>query len=321
MIYLNGKFVVPADAKIETNDRGFLLSDGLFETMRSYEGKVFQLKEHFQRLKNGAEFLEIPITFSLSELEGIVAELLQKNGLADKDASLRLTITRGAGPRGLLPPKEPKPTILLAAFLLQAHVAPPVKTHITTIGRNERSPLANIQSLSYLDNILARREAVKNDAEEGILLNSKGNVAEASAANIFMVSQEGVVMTPKLEDGALPGITRQVVIDLCKQLNFPIQEITISPEILLGAKEVFLTNSLTEIQPVISVNRQVFVLKAGSITEQLQTAYNGVVKKTLFFSNTNSENQFNGRLFVDGKKTPVEKTDDASSKLTQNFKS
>jgi branched-chain amino acid aminotransferase len=289
MIYLNGKFHFFADAKIESNDRGFLLSDGLFETMRSYEGKFFRLKEHFQRLKYGAEFLEIPITFSLSQLESIMVELLEKNGLADKDASFRLTITRGTGPRGLLPPNELKPTIMLAVFVLQEHVAASVKTYITNIGRNERSPLANIKSLSYLDNILARREAVKNDADEGILLNSKGNVAEASAANIFMVSKEGVVMTPKLEDGALPGVTRQVVIDLCNELNIPIHEITISPKILLGAKEVFLTNSLTEIQPVVSVNKQFFVLQAGNITEQLQAAYNGAVKKAHFISNTNSE--------------------------------
>jgi branched-chain amino acid aminotransferase len=294
MIYLNGKFIESQDAKIESNDRGFLLSDGLFETMRSYGGRVFQLKQHWERLKKGAEFLEIPITITFTDLESIIRSLLEKNTLSDKDASLRLTVTRGTGPRGLLPPKEPKPTILLAAFELQPHVTPSVKIYISSIGRNERSPLANIKSLSYLDNILARREAVKNDADEAILLNSKGYVAEASAANIFMVSHDGEVMTPRLEDGALPGITRQVVIELCKQLNIVISEISISPEKLMEAKEIFLTNSLIEIQSVLSINNLVINCEVGNVTRKLHEAYNAKIKKVSLIT----DNQFGGRLFT-----------------------
>ncbi|MCW5590096.1 MAG: aminotransferase class IV family protein [Legionellales bacterium] len=216
----------------------------------------------------------------MSEFEQIVAETLIHNGLTAKDASLRLTITRGTGHRGLLPPTDPKPTVMLTAFPFSAHALPPANIFITSIRRNEFSPLCNIKSLSYLDNVLARREAVKNGADEGILLNTKGNVAEASAANIFMVNRDGIVITPRLEDGALPGITRGMIINICKELDIEISESVITQQELLSAKEVFLTNSLIEIQPVKKIDHQLINKGAiGVFTQQIQKAYQNHIKK------------------------------------------
>ena len=280
MIYLNGKIVSPEEAKIEPNDRGFLLSDGLFETMRVYNGQVFCLKEHWERLKKSADYLEIALPISIDDLQKIIIKVLDKNKLSGKDASLRLTITRGTGPRGLLFPIEQKPTVMLAAFPFLAHISKPATTYITSIRRNEFSPLSKIKSLSYLDNILARREATKNGADEGILLNTKGNVAETSAANIFIVTNDNNIITPPLTEGVLPGITRHVVIELCKELNISIAEKPITPDKLYMAKEIFLTNSLIEIQSVTQANQKIINDgNVGSITIKLQEKYKEKIKK------------------------------------------
>lgn len=273
MIYLNEEFFSPESLKISGDDRGFLLGDGLFETMRSYQGRVFCLQEHWQRLKNSADYLEIPFAMSCVELAKIVAELLKKNNLSDQAASLRLTVTRGSGPRGLLPPQVVKPTIMLAAFPL-ADLSATVTACVVDIRRNELSPLARIKSLNYLDNILAKMAAVKAGFNEAILLNCQGHVAEASAANIFLVTQQNQLITPRIEDGALPGVTRQIVINLAKQLNIAVQEKIVLLDDLMNAKEIFLTNSLIEIQPIHQLRNKIMDTNIpGLVTSALQSAY------------------------------------------------
>jgi branched-chain amino acid aminotransferase len=273
MIYLNGKFLPDNDAKIEPTDRGFLLSDGLFETIRVYEGQPFCLKEHWERLQKGAACLDLPIPLSFSEFEKIVQELLARSNLTDKNASLRLTITRGSGPRGLLPPVEQHPTVMLAAFPLLFHAHDAVSVSVSDIRRNEFSPLANIKSLSYLDNILARKKAVKNGFGEAILLNTTGNIAETTAANVFIVTDQNELVTPRLQDGALPGITRQVVLDLAKELKLSVTERAVSPDDLFSAREVFLTNSIIEIQSVNRINNRPIPEEKNGITSQLKEAF------------------------------------------------
>lgn len=274
MIYWNGKIVSPEIAAIAPTDRGFLLGDGLFETMRAYEGRIFALREHWERLKNSADYLKIPLAISCVELEKIANELLDQNNLLGQNASLRLTLTRGSGPRGLLPPKEVQPTLILAAFPLPINLPSSINAWVVDIRRNEFSPLANIKSLNYLDNVLAKMAATQAGADEAILLNSKGDVAEACAANIFLVTEQNQLATPRLEDGALPGITRKMVIHLAKQLHIPVEEKSVTLNDLRSAHEIFLTNSLIEIQSIDQINHHLIGNKnSRPITTQLQAAY------------------------------------------------
>lgn len=273
MIYFNGQFVPLCEAKIAPTDRGFLLSDGIFETLRIYQGKPFALKEHWVRFTKSAEKLELPHDLTYEKLENIIVKLLNLNALEDSNATLRLTLTRGSGPRGLNFPEDTKSTVMITVFPYAAHDMPPAKLHISTIKRNEYSPLANIKSLAYLDNVLARREAFKEKCDEAILLNTKGDVAEATASNIFIVNKDNVLITPCLEDGVLPGITRQLVLQLATTLSLSVEERTIKPEELLTAKEVFLTNSIIEIQTIKQIQGKMFDCNTIPITIQLQKAY------------------------------------------------
>lgn len=275
MIFLNGKFLPQSEAGIACSDRGLLLSDGLFETMKSFFGKVSFLNAHWRRFQAGAAFLEIPLFYSLDELKEIIFQLLSRNALMDKEAALRLTLTRGVGARGLSLPIQAKPTIMLSAFPLLPPILRSTSVWIANTRRNELSPLSAIKSLSYLDNVLARREAEKNNADEAVLLNTQGNVAEASAANVFIINDRGVVITPRLEDGALPGITRRAVRVICKKTGIRFLEKVVTLKELFAAKEVFLTNALIGIQPVKRINAHRFEGQEldSSITLKIRNFY------------------------------------------------
>jgi branched-chain amino acid aminotransferase len=276
-LYLNDQFISTSNARIAPDDRGFLLGDGLFETMKSTQGSIHFFKQHWQRLQNGCQFLAIPVPLSDKTLQTIISELLIKNNLHETSAGIRLTLTRGSSSRGLLPPENPQPTFMLTCFSL-APIKKSVSLHVTKIIRNEHSPLVKIKSLNYLDNILARREAFIHHTDEGILLNTKGNIAEVSAANIFMV-KDNKVFTPSIEEGALPGVTRQIVIDICKKLSIPILETAIDLSFFYSAQEIFLTNSLIGIQPVHRVNDQSFSMGNEGVVFKLQQAYAAILDK------------------------------------------
>jgi len=273
MIYLNGQFISPDHAQIETSDRGFLLSDGLFETIPAYQGKPFALEKHWQRLKKSAEFLELPIELSYEKLEIIMAELINLNSMGVGRATFRLTITRGSGPRGLNYPDPIKPTVMIAVFPFVEHTFHPAKMSISSIRRNEYSPLTTMKSLAYLDNILARREVVKFGCDEAILLNTKGYIASASAANIFLVTKDNILVTPRLDDGVLPGITREIVLTLATKHHIATEERSIHPNEFVTTKEIFITNSIIEIQAVKQVHDQMFSCHENSVTRVLQAAY------------------------------------------------
>jgi|GEM_PF-99646 len=294
MIYFNGEFIPLTQLKIEPSDRGFLLSDGLFETMRVYEGEVFCLEEHYTRLQKGADTLKIPLPLKLKELNDILSKLLQENNLTNKNATLRITLTRGAGPRGLLPPSEPKSTIMITAAPLSPAEHLSLKLHICTkTRRNEKSPLSNLKSLGYLDNILAKMEASEHKADDAIMLNTKDKVACTSAGNIFIVTHYNTVITPRIEDGILPGITREFVIEHCKKNKIPLIEKELTIENILDAKEIFITNSVLEIQPVAMVNNQpISDGKIGEITIKLKELYKQETKKTKKISIASNEKQY-----------------------------
>jgi len=277
MIYLNGNILPEAEAKISPADRGLLLGDGIFETMRAYGGRIFRLEAHLDRLTSGAKYLQIPIDVSSAALSQALTATLKANQLSQSDATLRLTLTRGASSRGLGLPSNPKPTMLISAAPLHKTHFPPAKALITSIRRNQQSPLAKIKSLNFLDNILARQEATSQGFDEALLLNTEGQLAEASAANLFVFINDSV-LTPPIHDGALPGVTRAVIFEIAKLLAIPIKESSLVRDDFAQADEAFLTNSIIEIQPLIQVDQQIIGSGGiGPITERILKAYRQLI--------------------------------------------
>lgn len=252
MIYLNGSILSEAEARIDPFDRGFTLGDGLFETLRAYDGHPFRLEDHLQRMEAAASALDIPLPVDMPAVAEAVAELLEATGLRRGDASIRITLSRGTGPRGLAPPPDPRPNLVIAA----APYAPlPENCAAVTVQtrRNEGSPLSRMKSLSALDNVLASREAAAAGADEAILLNNAGHAACGARANIFAVMDE-VLVTPPSSDGVLPGIARRVVCEIAQGRGIPCDERSLPAIALLQAREIFVTNSLFEIRSLASLD-------------------------------------------------------------------
>ena len=262
MLYLNGAIVPEDFARIDPADRGFTLADGLFETLRAYRGRPFRLADHLERLTHSADALGIPLLFDAPLIAQAVVDLLAANALTE--AAIRITLTRGTGPRGLAPPADVKPTLMITAT---PYVPLPDTCSAAIVGirRNEGSPLSRMKSLAYLDNVLAAAEAAQSGAEEAILLNNAGRVAGAARANLFAVIH-GRLVTPPLSDGVLPGIARRVVLELMAG-----EEASLSPADLGLAQEIFLTNSLFEIRSVARLGDREF--GPAPIAAKLLSAY------------------------------------------------
>jgi branched-chain amino acid aminotransferase len=271
MLYLDGRIVDPGQARIDPRDRGFLLGDGLFETMRAERGRVPFLDRHLDRLEAGAATLGIPLPQPRTALGAACLEVLHANRLMDKDAALRITLSRGPGPRGLAPPPEPAPTLLIGAAAV-ADTAP-ARAVISRIRRNEHSPLSRIKSLNYLDAVLALREASERGADEALLCNTAGRLACASAANLFLI-RDGALLTPGLDEGVLPGITRGLILELASEVGLIAEETAIAPSALERVEEAFLTNSLIGIRPLVAVNgHPVGRGGIGPLTKRLRERY------------------------------------------------
>ena len=265
MIYFNGLIISPDDVNISPCDRGLLLGDGLFETLLVVDSQVQHFFDHFRRLQSGLQKLQFNIDLTATKLQQAINDLLIANKC--KNTIIRLTVTRGEGQRGITIPKKIKPTILITTAKIPglSKTQKLITARITR--KNEFSPLANIKSLNYLDNVLAREEARKNHADDAILLNTQGFVAETSVANIFLVKNKQV-FTPRLEDGALPGIIRKVVFDICARENINCVERQMTIDNVYAADEIFMTNSVIQIMPVILVDHCEFGV--GKITVHLQ---------------------------------------------------
>ena len=233
-MWLNGRIVDAA--LIPATDRGFTLGDGLFETMALTAGKVRHLDRHLSRLRHGAGVLAIPLTLTDHHLSNAIDQLVQTDGAVD--GVVRLTLTRGSGARGLLPPADPSPTMVMTLAAKPAVMGPARLCLSTITRRNEFSPLSAIKSLNYLDAVLARQDAAQRGFDDVILLNSQGRVAETSVSSIFAVI-EGVLCTPPVADGALPGVARALVLD-----RLGAQQRPLLPADLCAAAEVILTNAL-----------------------------------------------------------------------------
>lgn len=245
-LMLNGQLVDPTTPAVLAHDRGFTLGDGLFETIKIRHGHPLRLDLHLARLQQGAAILRLALPQGQDWLADAIAQLLRANQL--QDAALRLTISRGPGQRGLLPPDPGTPTMVLTASPLPPALGPARAITAQSVRRNQLSPLSRIKALSYLDNVLARMEAQDHGADDAVLLNSVGRVAETTIANLFMVGADGILVTPPVSDGALPGVRRAEMLRSMVAI-----ERSINREDLLNAREIFLTNALS-VRPLIAID-------------------------------------------------------------------
>lgn len=253
-VYLNGKFVPKAEATVSVFDRGFLYGDGLFETVRIHSGKPFRWTQHLQRLRKGATFLGIVLRPADAELTEIALELLRRNQIGE--GILRIALSRGVGARGYSPKGADSPTLVLSSHPEPAKPStglPQSKVVTSPYRVAAGDPLLLIKSASKLLNVIARAEAEARGADEALLVNTDGHLAEAASSNVFWI-EGGVVCTPPLEAGALEGVTRGLVLEISRGLKIPVELRKVSPEVLFSAAGVFLANSGLGLIEVVSMD-------------------------------------------------------------------
>ena len=277
LVYIDGKFYPKSEAKVSVYDHGLLYGDGIFEGIRAYEGTVFKLDEHLDRLYRSAHAMLLEISLTKDEMKKAVLDTLKTNNL--RNAYIRLVVTRGVGDLGLDPRKCSKPTlIIITTRLIQLHSNDRKKDGITAmVSWVKRDPVDatthEIKSLNYLNSILAKIEANIASVDEAICLDKRGFVSEGVAENIFMV-RNGEIRTPPTTTGALPGITREVVIKLAKRLGYAMIERNMTPNELFNADEVFFTGTAAEIIPVREINKRIIGTgKIGPITQRLMEEF------------------------------------------------
>jgi len=273
LIYIDGNFYPESEAKISVFDHGFLYGDGVFEGIRSYNGVVFKLKEHIDRLYNSAKAIMLDIPMTKDEMIEAVLKTLRKNGL--KDAYIRLVVTRGKGDLGLDPRKCPKPSVIIITVPLLQLYDEKVRERgmsmiVSWVRRDSVDATTHeIKSLNYLNSILAKIEANNAGADEAIILDPNGFICEATGENIFIV-KDGKLFTPPSTSGTLPGITASVIKEIAQKLGYQVIEKGITVTELYSADEAFLTGTAAEVMPIREVNkRQIGEGKMGPITRRI----------------------------------------------------
>ncbi|MBI4823169.1 MAG: aminodeoxychorismate lyase [Nitrospirae bacterium] len=272
-VYLNDKVVPRHEAVVSVFDHGFLYGDGIYETMRVYDRVVFMLDEHIRRLYRSGDTIGITIPDDSDSLKNKIYETLSANNLTD--AYVRLTVSRGHGALGLDPELCPTPTLVIIAEPFReypkAFYEKGIRIIIPKTRRNLKEALnPQIKSLNFLNNIMAKIEAIKNNAYEALMLNKDGMLAEGTISNVFFL-KNGILCTPSVECGILDGITRGIVIELALKEAIRIKEGEFPKEELYSSDEVFLTNSTMEVMPVSEVNEKKY--SVGEITKLLHKAY------------------------------------------------
>ena len=272
----DGRLIAQEDAHVAIMDRGLLLGDGLFETMAVAEGRALDLDAHLARLSSGLAILGFAQAVHFAKLRSDIADYAATEG--GERAVLRLTLTRGSGPRGLAPPEAPNPSIFMTLAPVPPSRTTPLSLH-TAAGtrRNEFSPLSRIKALPYLDNLLALSEARKAGADEALLLNTRGTIASASVANLFRV-KNGMLETPPLSDGALPGTMRALVLSCAEMAGVSPRETHLTAQDLYEADHVFLTNSISRLTEVGSCDGKPLGRRAGATLERLRAGIAALLK-------------------------------------------
>ena len=276
LIYIDGEFLPKAEAKVSVFDHGLLYGDGVFEGIRSYNGRVFKLDEHLERLYDSAKSIMLQIPIPIETMKERVLETLRLNHLTE--AYIRLVVTRGVGDLGLDPDKCPTPSIIIIADKIALY--PPkfyeegLEIVTVSIRRNYAEAInPRIKSLNYLNNILAKIEGKQAGAEEVLMLNAEGYVVECSGDNIFWIKNE-VLVTPPVHMGILEGVTRNSVIDLAREAGMQVEERVFTRHDLFIADEIFLTGTAAEVIPVVKVDQRVIGDgQPGKVTQKLIAAF------------------------------------------------
>jgi len=281
-VYINGEYFDKKNAKVSVFDHGFLYGDGVFEGIRSYNRLVFRLNEHIDRLYESAHGIMMKINLSKKEMTKAVIDTLKLNSL--DDAYIRLIVTRGIGDLGLDPRKCKAPSIIIITDKIQLY---PEKLYkeglkLITVPTPRNIPEAlnpQIKSLNYLNNILAKIEAVNNGYEEALMFTASGYVAECTGDNIFIVKGDSLI-TPPAYLGILKGITRDAVMGIAKKLGFDVREDVLTRHNLFTADECFLTGTAAEIIPVVSIEKRTIGSgKPGKMTLKLMKEFKELTKK------------------------------------------
>ncbi len=280
-IYISGRLVDKEDAKISVYDHGLLYGDGVFEGLRSYGGKVFRLEEHIARLYDSAKAIWLEIPINRQAMAEAVKQTLKVNGL--DDAYIRLVVTRGAGSLGLDPNRTSDPQVIIIADKIQLY--PPelydkgLEIITASTMRNHPAALnARIKSLNYLNNILAKIEGLQAGCIEALMLNHKGEVAECTGDNIFLV-RGGSIATPPTDAGILDGITRNAVIELAEESGIEVRQIPLTRHDVYVADECFLTGTAAEVIPVVKVDqRRIGSGEPGPITRRLKDRFHSLAR-------------------------------------------
>jgi aminodeoxychorismate lyase len=272
IVFLNGELVPQEQATVSVLDRGFLYGDGLFETLLVLSGKPFRWRQHLERLHRGADFLKIQVPFQPDDLRRFLDELIAANGMPH--AVLRLTLSRGTGPRGYSPRGADQPVLVMTL-----HPAPPFAPNpparwrlvTATCRLPAHEPLAQFKTCNKLPQIIGRSQADAADAHEALLLNTNGAVVEAAGSNLFWI-QKGTPVTPPVASGVLPGVTRTVVFEICQTIGLSIREDSITRKQLLQVEGIFLSLSSAGIVEAVSLDGQ--LLGQSSLTGKIRDAYN-----------------------------------------------
>ncbi len=280
-VYINGKLVPQAEATVSVFDHGLLYGDGVFEGLRSYGGKVFRLAEHVRRLYESARSIWLTIPMSQAEMCQAINETVATNGI--DDGYIRAIVTRGAGTLGLDPNRCSNPQVIIIADTITLYPDELYEKglEIVTVSviRNHPAALnARIKSLNYLNNILAKIEGLQAGCIEALMLNHKGEVAECTGDNIFLV-RDGKLMTPGLNAGILGGITRDAVIELAQEAGIEVLKVSLTKHDVYIADECFLTGTAAEVIPVVKVDsRSIGAGKPGPVTLELKKRFHELAR-------------------------------------------
>jgi branched-chain amino acid aminotransferase len=276
LVFLNGEFVPAENARIPVDDRGFLLGDGVYDTLVLQNARFHRWAEHWQRLERGAAYLKIPVPLKNPEAEQAARKLILQNNLSS--GVLRIALSRGIGTRGYSVGAAKQPTFVMKVYpAIQRGEEPPQWRLVTSTFRVEvNDPLTAVKHSSKVRHTLARIEADEVGANEAILLNTQGRIAEAVSANFFCVRADGVI-TPPLTEGALPGTTRSAVMEICRSLNIPACEKPVSRDDVKQASGIFLTNTTFQVIEAVELDKQ--ALPRSPVVQKIAQAYRELVNR------------------------------------------
>jgi branched-chain amino acid aminotransferase len=283
LIYIDGNFYAEGDAKVSVFDHGLLYGDGIFEGIRFYNGRVFRLDEHLDRLWDSARSICLDVPMSQRAMTEALLETIRKNDL--RDGYIRLIVTRGVGNLGLNPEQCKKPSVIIITAQIALYSEEMYRNGLTivTVATRRTNPSAlnpAVKSLNYLNNVMARIEANQAQADEALMLNDEGNVAECTADNVFIVKR-GQIFTPPITAGALRGITRSVVFEIAAETGIKVTEADITRHDVFIADEAFLTGTAAEVVPLVKADgRPIGTGKPGPITTRMIARFRELTRET-----------------------------------------